>query len=121
MESIPPRDGAQDAEKNELKPPFWQRGRLWLKECWCIPPQGNAEFVCAMEDVLEVYQRQFGDNEVLVCPGRNQQTAGEGNATAAPAPPPIGSRVSGNGTSSQSTLLNQKGKGGEVWIGRLGF
>ena len=26
-----------------------------------------AEFVCAMEDVLEVYQRQFGDNEVLVC------------------------------------------------------
>ena len=55
----PPRDGAQDAEKNELKP--------WLKECWCIPPQGNAEFVCAMEDVLEVYQRQFGDNEVLVC------------------------------------------------------
>ena len=59
VESIQPRDGAQDAEKNELKP--------WLKECWCIPPQGNAEFVCAMEDVLEVYQRQFGDNEVLVC------------------------------------------------------
>ena len=28
-----------------------------------------------MEDVLEVYQRQFGDNEVLVCLGRNQQTA----------------------------------------------
>ena len=37
---------AADAEKNELKP--------WLKECWCIPPQGSAEFVCAMEDVLEV-------------------------------------------------------------------
>ena len=40
------RNGAPDAEKNELKP--------WLKECWCIPPQGSAEFVCAMEDVLEV-------------------------------------------------------------------
>ena len=25
------------------------------------------EFVCAMEDVLEVYHRQFEDNEVLVC------------------------------------------------------
>ena len=24
-------------------------------------------FICAMEDVLEVYHRQFGDNEVLVC------------------------------------------------------
>ena len=47
------------AEKNELKP--------WLKECWCIPPKANAEFVCAMEDVLEVYHRQFEDNEVLVC------------------------------------------------------
>ena len=32
-----------------------------------IPPQGSAEFVCAMEDVLEVYQRQYADNEVLVC------------------------------------------------------
>ena len=53
------RNRAPDTEKNELKP--------WLKECWCIPPQGNAEFVCATEDVLEVYHRQFGDNEVLVC------------------------------------------------------
>ena len=49
-----PRDGAPNAEKNELKP--------WLKECWCIPPKANAEFVCAefvcaMEDVLEVYHR----------------------------------------------------------------
>ena len=60
VESISSRNGAADAEKNELKP--------WLKECWCIPPQGSAEFVCAMEDVLEVYQRQrYGDNEVLVC------------------------------------------------------
>ena len=53
------RDSAPDVEKNELKP--------WLKECWCIPPQGSAEFVCAIEDVLEVYHRQYGDNEVLVC------------------------------------------------------
>ena len=47
------------SEKNEFKP--------WLKECWCIPPKANAEFVCAMEDVLEVYQRRFEDQEVLVC------------------------------------------------------
>ena len=53
------RNGAPDPEKNDLKP--------WLKECWCIPPEGSAEFVCAMEDVLEVYHRQYRDNEVLVC------------------------------------------------------
>ena len=53
------RDGAPDVEKNQLKP--------WLKECWCLPPQGSAEFVCAMEGVLEVYHRRFDDQEVLLC------------------------------------------------------
>ena len=38
-----------------------------MKESWCIPPKGNAAFVCAMEDVLEVYHRQFREQEVLVC------------------------------------------------------
>ncbi len=47
------------SEKNRFKP--------WLKESWCILPRANAGFVCAMEDVLEVYHRRFGDNEVLVC------------------------------------------------------
>ena len=32
-----------------------------------IPPGQSAEFVCAMEDVLEVYQRPYDGNEVLVC------------------------------------------------------
>ena len=47
------------SEKNRFKP--------WLKESWCVPPKANAGFVCAMEDVLEVCHRRFGDNEVLVC------------------------------------------------------
>ena len=38
-----------------------------MKQCWCIPPKANADFVCAMEDVLEVYQRSYGPGEVLVC------------------------------------------------------
>ena len=59
VESISSETVRQTLKKNQLKP--------WLKECWCIPPQGSAEFVCAMEDVLEVYQRQYADNEVLVC------------------------------------------------------
>ncbi len=35
--------------KKQLKP--------HLKEQWVIPPQANAAFVAAMEDVLAVYQR----------------------------------------------------------------
>ena len=38
-----------------------------MNRSWCIPPKQSAEFVCAMEDVLEVYRRPFGENEVLVC------------------------------------------------------
>ena len=66
VESISPETVRQTLKKR-TQAPVLQRGRLWLKECWCIPPQGSAEFVCAMEDVLEVYQRRYGDNEVLVC------------------------------------------------------
>lgn len=38
-----------------------------MKECWCIPPKSSADFVCAMEDILDVYQRTFELDEVLVC------------------------------------------------------
>ncbi|GAG72634.1 unnamed protein product [marine sediment metagenome] len=27
-----------------------------MSEQWCIPPKANAEFVCKMEDVLDVYK-----------------------------------------------------------------
>jgi hypothetical protein len=32
-----------------------------------IPPEANAEFVCAMEDVLEVYHRPFDPKRPVVC------------------------------------------------------
>lgn len=48
-----------DLKKNQLKP--------WLKACWVIPPKENADFVCAMEDILDVYQRTYAEDEVLVC------------------------------------------------------
>ena len=50
---------AYDAEKNALKP--------HLKAQWVIPPQQNAEFVAAMEDVLEVYQRPYDARRPVVC------------------------------------------------------
>lgn len=34
---------------------------------WCIPPKANAAFVCAMEDILEVYKRPYNPEEPLVC------------------------------------------------------
>ena len=34
---------------------------------WCIPPEHNAEFVCAMENVLEVYQRPYDPEYPVVC------------------------------------------------------
>jgi hypothetical protein len=50
---------ADDAQKNELKP--------WLRQQWVIPPRANAEFVCAMEDVLEVYTRPYDPARPVVC------------------------------------------------------
>jgi hypothetical protein len=50
---------AQHAQKNDLKP--------WLKKQWVIPPEANAEFVCQMEDVLEVYQRPYDPQRPQVC------------------------------------------------------
>jgi hypothetical protein len=50
---------ARDAKKNELKP--------HLKDYWVIPPEHDAEFVCAMEDVLEVYHRNYDPKRPVVC------------------------------------------------------
>jgi transposase len=47
------------AQKNDLKP--------WQKKQWVIPPQANAAFVCAMEDVLEVYTRPYDPRRPQVC------------------------------------------------------
>jgi hypothetical protein len=50
---------AHDAQKNELKP--------WRQKQWVIPPQANAAFVCAMEDVLAVYTRPYDPAYPVVC------------------------------------------------------
>lgn len=38
-----------------------------MNEQWCIPPTENADFVCAMEDVLDVYQQPYDPQRPLVC------------------------------------------------------
>jgi len=39
----------------------------WLKESWVIPPKENAEFVCQMEEVLELYTLKYDTDYPLVC------------------------------------------------------
>jgi len=46
-------------KKNELKP--------HLSKYWKIPPDQNASFVAAMEDVLEVYSRPYDPKRPVVC------------------------------------------------------
>lgn len=34
---------------------------------WCIPPEQSAAFVCAMENVLEIYKRPYDPRRPVVC------------------------------------------------------
>ena len=50
----------------------------WQKKMWCIPPEQNAEFVCAMENVLEVYHRPYDAKRPVVCMDeKSKQLVGE--------------------------------------------
>ena len=46
-------------KKNKLRP--------HLNEYWCIPPKEDAEFVAAMEDVLDIYQQPYDPKRPLWC------------------------------------------------------
>ena len=52
------RNHSPVAQKNELKP--------WQHEQWCIPAVG-AEFVAAMEDVLDLYEEEYDPRYPTVC------------------------------------------------------
>jgi hypothetical protein len=59
VESVSHETIRQTLKKNELKP--------WQNKEWCIPAQENAGFVCAMEDVLSVYQGVYDETHPLIC------------------------------------------------------
>jgi hypothetical protein len=49
-----------------------------LKEQWCLPPEQDAEFVCAMEDVLDVYHRPYDEKRPMIALDEsNKQLIGE--------------------------------------------
>jgi DDE superfamily endonuclease len=39
----------------------------WRKEQWVLPAEADADFACAMEDVLEVYTRPLDMTQPVVC------------------------------------------------------
>jgi len=50
----------------------------WQQKMWCIPPQCDAEFVCAMENVLAVYKRPYDSDRPVVCfDEKSKQLVGE--------------------------------------------
>lgn len=58
VESVSPSTVGRALNKNELKP--------WKNKEWCIP-EASADFVCNMEDVLNVYERPYDANYPVVC------------------------------------------------------
>ena len=59
IDSISHESVRQVLKKNELKP----HKRL----CWVIPPEQNADFVCQMEQVLDVYKRPYDPTHPVIC------------------------------------------------------
>ena len=53
------RETVRKTLKNVLKP--------WLQEMWCIPGGVSADYVCAMEDVLDVYHKPYDPRHPVVC------------------------------------------------------
>ena len=50
----------------------------WRRKMWCIPPEADAEFVCAMENVLAVYTRPHDSKRPVVCfDEKSKQLVGE--------------------------------------------
>ena len=46
-------------QRNDLRP--------HLSEYWCIPPKADADFVAAMEDILDVYGQPYDEKRPLWC------------------------------------------------------
>jgi len=58
VESVCQQTVLTTLNKNELKP--------WQNKEWCIP-EANAEFVCHMEDVLDVYEHPYDEKYPVIC------------------------------------------------------
>ena len=64
-------------KKNEIKP--------WKKKGWVIPPEQNADFVAAMEKVLDVYKRPYNKDFPVLCMDESPRQLIRETRTAIPA------------------------------------
>lgn len=78
VESISPQTILNTLNKNELKP--------WQKKEWCIP-EASAEFVCKMEDILDVYTRAYDEKNPVVCVDESNKQLTKETRTPIPAEP----------------------------------
>ena len=60
---------------------------------WCIPPEQNAEFVCALENVLEVYHRPYDANHPVVCLDESSKQLVKETRASQPAAPGRTTRI----------------------------
>lgn len=59
----------------------------WQQKMWCIPPKCDAEFVCAMENVLAVYKRPYDPAHPVICFDEKSKQLVEEIAKPIPAAP----------------------------------
>lgn len=59
----------------------------WQNKEWCIPAKNNAEFVCAMENILEVYKRCYDARRPQVCMDESSKQHLKETRTPIPAKP----------------------------------
>jgi hypothetical protein len=64
-----------------------------LRKQWVIPPQADAEFVCAMEDVLDIYTRPYDPARPVVCLDELSEQSVAETRTPLPAQPGQPGRV----------------------------
>lgn len=65
----------------------------WRIERFCIPPQANAAFVCAMEDVLDVYHLPYDETRPVICLDETSKQLLGHTRRPIPARPGIAARV----------------------------
>jgi len=121
VDAIGPECVRTTLKKNELKP--------WLRTQRVIPPKANAESVCAVEDVLEVYTRPYDPLRPQVCLDECEPS-NWWRKPAAPCPPNPASRsvsITNTGVAAPPTCpcrssrwrgnaMSRSRNGGRRWI-----
>ena len=79
LESVSVETVRQAVHEHEVRP--------WIDKTWCIPPEADPHFVCAMEDVLEIYDAPHDERAPVICMDEaSRQLVGEVASPLGPEP-----------------------------------